>query len=70
MSLEEKIRPDHLKNPAVMITNAETSRVEKFRPPQAKYLQYYATKPPGFEEKTADSIRIGGGPQRRLQYGY
>ena len=70
LSLDEKIRPDHLHNHSKMIHDPETGRMQKFRPYQAKYLQYFATKPPGFEEKTAEFTRIGGGPQRKLHYHY
>jgi hypothetical protein len=45
LSVEERVRPDHTYNPAVMITDPETGRMERYRPPVATYHQYTVSKP-------------------------
>jgi hypothetical protein len=50
LGVTDKIRPDHLHNPSVMVNNPETGAVERYRAPAASYLQYAATKPPDWKE--------------------
>jgi hypothetical protein len=69
LGVEEKIRPDHLNNPSVLITNEETGRIERYNPPVASYLQYTVTKPPDWKEPVRTKV-IGGIPnaQRAPQW--
>lgn len=64
LGVVEKVRPDHLNNPTVMLTDAATGRVERYRPPVASYLQYTVTKPPDWKEPARAGVQIGGGVQR------
>jgi hypothetical protein len=59
LSVQEKTRPEFLHNPAVNVKNIETGKFEPYQPPTASYLQYEATKPADWKEKTA-SLTIGG----------
>ena len=63
LAVTEEIRPDHLNNPSVMITNSATGRVEPYTPPSASYLQYRVTKPPDWKEPTQGHL-VGSGVQR------
>ena len=63
LAVTEEIRPDHLNNPSVMITNSATGRVEPYTPPRASYLQYKVTTPPDWKEPTK-SYQVGSGVQR------
>jgi hypothetical protein len=63
LAVTEEIRPDHLNNPSVMITNSATGRVEPYTPPSASYLQYKVTTPPDYKEPT-QGYRVGSGVQR------
>jgi hypothetical protein len=62
LGVEENIRPDHLNNPTVLITNEETGRMERYKPPVASYLQYMVTKPPDWKEPARVAKVIGGVP--------
>ncbi len=64
LSVNEKIRPDHLNNPTLMITDQDTGRVERYKPPVASYLQYMVTKPPDWKEPTKTGVQIGFGMQK------
>ncbi|KAH7132534.1 hypothetical protein B0J11DRAFT_601147, partial [Dendryphion nanum] len=59
LSVKEKIRPDHMHNPAVLVRNPITRRLEPYHPPQASYLQYTVTKPPDYKEPRK-TTEIGG----------
>lgn len=60
LSVDEKVRPDHTNNPTVMLTNPETGRMERYKPPVASYLQYTVTKPPDWKEPDkANNVQIG-----------
>ncbi|KAF2005566.1 hypothetical protein P154DRAFT_518334 [Amniculicola lignicola CBS 123094] len=48
LSVQELTRPEFVHNPAVTYTDAETGRVETYKPPTATYLQYEASAPPDF----------------------
>jgi hypothetical protein len=69
LGVEEKIRPDHLNNPSVLIANKETDRMERYALPVASYLQYMVTKPPDWKEPVDVKV-IGGilGRQRTPQW--
>lgn len=71
LGVEEKVRPDHLYNPTVVVANPETGRLEKYRPPTATYLQYSVTKPVDWKEREDKqpkvAYQIGGGHDRYLQ---
>lgn len=58
LGVDEKTRPDHLNNPAVMLTNPDTGRLEKYKPPVATYLQYEVTTPPDWKEPAKVGVRI------------
>jgi hypothetical protein len=62
LGVDEKVRPDHLNNPTILIQNAETGRMERYRPPVASYLQYMVTKPPDWKEPVATTVVVGGIP--------
>lgn len=66
LGVEEKVRPDHLNNPSVLVTNEETGRIEPYHPPVASYLQYMVTKPPDWKEpvRTKTIGGMGGIPSR------
>ncbi|KAH7068075.1 hypothetical protein BKA63DRAFT_105670 [Paraphoma chrysanthemicola] len=64
LGVEEKIRPDHLNNPTVLIQSPETGRMERYRPPVASYLQYMVTKPPDWKEPVATKV-VGGFPDQQ-----
>jgi hypothetical protein len=53
LAVDDKVRPDHLHNPAVMVNNPETGTTERYRAPVASYLQYTVTKPPDWKEPEA-----------------
>ena len=60
LSVDEKVRPDHLNNPTIMFTNPETGRMERYKPPVASYLQYAVTKPPDWKDPSkASKVQIG-----------
>lgn len=61
LGVEEKIRPDHLNNPTVLIQSDTTGRMERYKPPVASYLQYMVTKPPDWNEPVATKV-VGGFP--------
>jgi hypothetical protein len=61
LGVEEKVRPDHLNNPTLLIQNDETGRMERYKPTVASYLQYMVTKPPDWKEPVASKV-IGGFP--------
>lgn len=62
LGVQERIRPDHEKNPTIMLTNSDTGRMEKYTPPVASYLQYVVTKPPDYKEPVKPAAQIGGFP--------
>ncbi|KAL6708550.1 hypothetical protein ACN47E_002531 [Coniothyrium glycines] len=62
LGVVDKVRPDHLHNPAVMLRDPETGRMERYRPPTASYLQYTVTKPPDWKEPVRAAAQIGGMP--------
>lgn len=64
LGVKEKIRPDHLHNPPVLLSNAETGRPEVYRPPVASYLQYMVTTPPDWKDPAKAGMQIGGMPRR------
>lgn len=64
LGVNEKVRPDHLDNPTLMLTNPETGRVERYKPPVASYLQYMVTKPPDWKEPTKAGVQIGFAAQQ------
>lgn len=45
LAVQEAVRPDHLHNPAVLVNDPATGRIERYRPPTATYLKYLVTKP-------------------------
>ncbi|KAF3046966.1 hypothetical protein E8E12_009613 [Didymella heteroderae] len=59
LGVDERTRPDHLNNPTVMLMNADTGRLEKYKPPVATYLQYMVTKPPDWKEPTKAGVQPG-----------
>ncbi|KAF2182008.1 hypothetical protein K469DRAFT_587763 [Zopfia rhizophila CBS 207.26] len=61
LSVEEKVRPDHLHNPAVMIRNPETGELESYKAPTVGYLQYSVSKPADYQERTKTAYALGGG---------
>ncbi|KAJ4305810.1 hypothetical protein N0V90_001342 [Kalmusia sp. IMI 367209] len=61
LSVEEKIRPDHLENETKMIANPDTGRMEPYTPPTATYLKFSATKPVDWREPEKVAAQIGGG---------
>jgi len=65
LGVEEKVRPDHLNTPSVLITNEETGRMERYNPPVAKYLEYNVTTPPDWKEPARTAKVIGGFPTRQ-----
>ena len=69
LGVEEKVRPDHLNNPSVLLHVDETGRMERYIPPVASYLQYVVTKPPDWKEPVGVKV-IGGfpGQQREPQW--
>ncbi|KAF2122860.1 hypothetical protein BDV96DRAFT_9122 [Lophiotrema nucula] len=62
LSVEEKIRPDHLKNPSVPIQNPESGRVDIYTPPTATYLQYEASMPAAWKASDARKEALNSGP--------
>jgi hypothetical protein len=64
LGVDEKIRPDHLHNPTIMLTSPETGRMERYKPPVASYLQYMVTKPPDWKEPTQEGVQIGYATQQ------
>lgn len=64
LSVNEKVRPDHLNNPRVWLTDPETGRMEHYKPPVASYLQYMVTKPPDWKEPTKAGVQIGHAVQQ------
>jgi hypothetical protein len=64
LGVQEKIRPDHLNNPVVLIKNKENHHMERYVPPVASYLQYMVTKPPDWKEPMGVKV-IGGIPGRQ-----
>lgn len=61
LSVEEKVRPDHIQNETVEVRDAETGEMVKYTPPVAKYLEYTASKPADWQEPTKVAAQIGGG---------
>ncbi|KZM24205.1 Protein S-acyltransferase [Ascochyta rabiei] len=59
LGVKEKVRPDHLNNPTVLLTDPETGRVERYKPPVASYLQYMVTQPPDWKEPSRAGVQIG-----------
>lgn len=64
LSVSNTVRPDHRDNPAVMLTNAETGRLELYRPPVATYLEYTVSTPPDWKETERKMVTIGGFPAK------
>ncbi|KAH8724085.1 hypothetical protein GQ44DRAFT_683881 [Phaeosphaeriaceae sp. PMI808] len=60
LGVRERVRPDHLYNPAVKVKNKQTDREEFYQPPTATYLQYEATKPLVWKESDMAVKIIGG----------
>ena len=56
LGVEEKVRPELEETRMVLITNPETGRVERYRPPIATYQQYSSTKPIDYKEKEAPKV--------------
>lgn len=63
LSVEEKIRPDHLNNKNVLLRNEETGHMEMYKPPVASYLEYKVTTPPDWKGPAAHCVQIGGIPE-------
>lgn len=63
LAVEEKIRPDHLNNTAVFITDPDSGRMEKYSAPVASYLQYTITTPPDWKDPVRSGVQIGGVPR-------
>jgi hypothetical protein len=63
LGVEEKIRPDHLNNPTVLLHDSATGHMERYKPPVATYLQYVVTKPPDWKEPARGGVQIGGMPR-------
>jgi hypothetical protein len=63
LGVRERIRPEFINNPTVMVVNPETGKLEKYQPPTATYLQYEVTKPADWKEpvKKGAYYRVGGG---------
>ncbi|KAJ4404665.1 hypothetical protein N0V91_005815 [Didymella pomorum] len=59
LGVNEHVRPDHINNPTVMLTNSDTGRMERYEPPSATYLQYEVTTPPDWKEPTRPGVQIG-----------
>jgi hypothetical protein len=64
LGVDERIRPDHLNNPTVTLHNAESGRMERYKPPVASYLQYMVTKPPDWKEPARVAVQIGFATQQ------
>jgi len=62
LGVQERIRPDHLNNPTVLLTDPRTGHIEKYRAPTASYLQYIVTTPPDWKEPVKRGVEIGGIP--------
>jgi hypothetical protein len=62
LGVKEITRPDHLNNPTVMVTNEETGRMERYKPPVASYLQYAVTTPPDWQDPVRTKKIAGGFP--------
>lgn len=62
LGVKEITRPDHLNNPTVMITNEETGRMERYKPPVASYMQYQVTTPPDWKGPVRTTTISGGFP--------
>ncbi|KAF2686662.1 hypothetical protein K458DRAFT_429632 [Lentithecium fluviatile CBS 122367] len=60
LSVEEKVRPDHLHNPTVMVQDVDTGRMAPYTPPAARYLQYSASRPVDWKEPGKVAAQIGG----------
>ena len=61
LGVREKIRPDHLNNTPIMLSDPRTARLEVYKPPVVRYLKYEVTMPSDLEtrdEKVA--LRLGG----------
>ena len=61
LSVEEKVRPDHLENETKMVMNPERGRLEPYTPPTATYLKFSSTKPVDWAEPKRIAAQIGGG---------
>ncbi|KAF3039260.1 hypothetical protein E8E11_005904 [Didymella keratinophila] len=59
LGVNEHVRPDHINNPTVMLTNPDTGRMERYKPPVATYLQYQVTTPPDWKEPSKTGVQIG-----------
>ncbi|KAF2851744.1 hypothetical protein T440DRAFT_57288 [Plenodomus tracheiphilus IPT5] len=68
LGVEEQIRPDHLNNRTVFITDPQSGRMEKYRAPVASYLQYVVTTPPDWKEPVRGGVQIGGIPSTASQW--
>lgn len=67
LAVQEKIRPDHLNNPAVLLKNPVKDRPPvPYQPPVASYLQYTVTTPPDWKEPERHTV-IGGIPNEQRQ---
>jgi hypothetical protein len=66
LGVEECIRDEFIENPAVLVTDPETGRIEKYNPPTATFLKYRVTKPVDWEDRE-ERAKIGysiGGPAK------
>lgn len=63
LSVEEKVRPDHLNTRKVLLRNEETGHMEMYNPLVASYLQYTVTVPADYKEVVRPPLQIGGGPK-------
>lgn len=60
LAVDEQVRPDHLNNQTVFITDPVSGHMEKYRAPVASYLRYMVTTPPDWKEPVKAAAQIGG----------
>lgn len=60
LEVDDEIRPDHLNNPAALVENPYSGRMETYRPPVAKYLKYKVSTPPDFNQPIK-TFKVCGG---------
>ncbi|KAF1918524.1 hypothetical protein BDU57DRAFT_445196 [Ampelomyces quisqualis] len=67
LAVDEKIRPDHLNNPSVLLPNHQLGRPPvPYQPPVASYLQYSVTTPPDWKEPQRLAL-VDGRPNMQQQ---
>lgn len=66
LNVEEKIRPDHLHNPTIMVKLRPDEPPVPWKYPEVQYLQFEPSNPPDYkkpEEKKV--VEIGGGREKK-----